>query len=156
MGAERNSMKNNLPQRKNIRLREYDYSSEGVYFITICIRNRIELLGNIKDNNISLTREGFIAKNNIKHIEKIFNNVKVDDYVIMPNHIHIIISINEPNEVTLSRIIKQYKGAVTKQIGHSIWQKLYYEHIIRNEKEYYTIKEYIQNNIINWKKDKYF
>ena len=67
-----------------------------------------------------------------------------------------IISINEQNGVTLSRVLKQYKGAVTKQIGYSIWKKSYYEHIIRNEKEYYKIKEYIKNNIINWRKNKYF
>ena len=74
----------------------------------------------------------------------------------MPNHIHMIISMDNENYANLSRIIKQYKGSVTKQIGHSIWQKSYYEHIIRYEKEYYNIKEYIQNNIVNWKHDKYF
>ena len=74
----------------------------------------------------------------------------------MPNHIHIIITINNNNSINIARIIKQYKGSVTKKIGYSIWQKSYYEHIIRDEKEYYNIKEYIQNNIINWEKDKYF
>ena len=74
----------------------------------------------------------------------------------MPNHLHIIISKNEQNVLTISRILKQYKGTVTKQIGYPIWQKSYYEHVIRNELEYYKIKEYIQNNILNWKEDKYF
>ena len=80
----------------------------------------------------------------------------MDAYVIMPNHIHAIISIEEAQTITISRIINQYKGIVTKQLGYSIWQKSYYDHIIRNEKEYYKIIEYIQNNIINWEKDKYF
>ena len=66
-----------------------------------------------------------------------------------------IIKVNE-NNLSISTIIKQYKMAVSKKLGYSIWQKSYYDHIIRNEKEYYMIKEYIQNNIINWKKDKYF
>ena len=149
-------MKNNLPQRKNIRLKYYDYSTEGLYFVTICIKDRVEILGKIKDNNIRLTKEGSIAKNNIRNIDKIFEGVLIDEYIIMPNHIHMIISLDGQNEVTLSRIVKQYKGVVTKQIGFSIWQKLYYENVIRNEKEYYIIKEYIQNNVINWEKDKYF
>ena len=146
-------MKKNLPQRKNIRLKYYDYSTPGLYFVTICIKNRREILGHIKYNDIKLTKEGYIARKNIK---KIFEGITIDEYVIMPNHIHMLISLDGQNEVTLSRIIKQYKGVVTKQIGYSIWQKLYYEHVIRNEKEYYIVKEYIRNNIINWEKDKYF
>ncbi len=150
-------MKKDLPERKNIRLKYYDYSNVGLYFITICTKNRIELLGTIKDGNyIKLTEEGIIVEKSIKTIEKIFSNVIVDEYIVMPNHIHIIIAINNKNGVSISRIIKQYKMYVSKRIGYSIWQKLFYEHIIRNEKEYYNIKEYIKNNIINWKTDRYF
>ena len=149
-------MKNNLPQRKNIRLKYYDYSTAGLYFVTICIKNRREILGKIKDNYIKLTKEGYIVRKNIINIEKIFEGIIIDEYVIMPNHIHMLIELDGQNGVTLSRIINQYKGVVTKQIGYSIWQKLYYEHVIRNEKEYYIIKEYIKNNVISWEKDKYF
>lgn len=74
----------------------------------------------------------------------------------MPNHILMIIQITKNNKVPISRIIKQYKMYVSKKVGYSIQQKLFYEHIIRNEKEYYKIKNYIQNNVVNWKKDKYF
>ena len=74
----------------------------------------------------------------------------------MPNHVHIMLIIKNKTENSLSRIIKQYKISVSKQIGYSIWQKSFYEHIIRNEMEYIKIKEYIQNNIANWKEDKYF
>ena len=155
-GAERRIMNNKMPIRKQLRLEDYDYSQQGTYFITICVKNRLEILGNINDNEINLAKEGIIAKSYIETIEKVFEGIILDEYVIMPNHIHAIISIVKQNKVTLSRIINQYKGAVTKQIGYSIWQKSYYEHIIRNEKEYYKIKEYIQNNIINWKQDEYF
>lgn len=149
-------MKDILPIRKKLRLKHYDYSKQGLYFITICIKNRVEILGNINDNQIELTKEGIVVQNHIEYIAKKYRNVRVDKYIVMPNHIHMIISIDIENSVNLSRIIKQYKGSVTKQIGYSIWQKSYYEHIIRDEKEYYKIKEYIQNNIINWKIDKYF
>lgn len=74
----------------------------------------------------------------------------------MPNHIHAIISIDGTTGISVSRIINQYKGMITRQLGYSIWQKSYYDHIVRNEKEYYKIKKYIQTNIINWEQDKYF
>ena len=153
MGAERNRMKENLPRRKNIRLKYYDYSEEGMYFITICTRNRIKLFGEIETKEIKLTKVGKIVEKSIINLEKIYNNITIDEYIVMPNHIHIIIIINEKNNLTISRIINQYKGRITKTIGYPIWQKLFYEHIIRNESEYYKIKQYIQNNIVNWKND---
>ena len=144
-------MKENLPRRKNIRLKYYDYSEEGMYFITICTRNRIKLFGEIETKEIKLTKVGKIVEKSIINLEKIYNNITIDEYIVMPNHIHIIIIINEKNNLTISRIINQYKGRITKTIGYPIWQKLFYEHIIRNESEYYKIKQYIQNNIVNWK-----
>ena len=154
MGAERKTMKENLPKRKNIRLKEYDYSNEGMYFITICTKNRIKLFGEIiETNQMKLTEIGKTVEKSIKILEQIYHNITIDEYVVMPNHIHMIIIINEKNDLTISRIINQYKGRITKKIGCSIWQKLFYEHIIRNEKEYIQIKEYIQNNIANWKED---
>jgi len=78
----------------------------------------------------------------------------------MPNHIHFIIELSDgaPRTAppTVPKIINAYKSIVSKEIGYSIWQRNYYEHVIRNEKEYYEIKNYIQNNIINWEMDKYF
>ena len=88
-------MKEHLPRRKNIRLKDYDYSKEGMYFITICIKNRIELLGKITNNAIKLTKEGVIVEENIKMIEEIYSNIKIDEYIVMPNHIHIILLINK-------------------------------------------------------------
>lgn len=149
-------MKENLPRRKNIRLKYYDYSKEGMYFITICIKNRIEILGKITNDNMNLTKEGTIVEDNIRKISEIYSNIKIDEYIIMPNHIHMLLLIDKKSVVTISRVIKQYKESITKRLGYRIFQKLYYEHIIRNEKEYLKIKEYIQNNIMNWKQDRYF
>ena len=144
-------------KRKNIRLKDYDYSQEGMYFITICTENRIEILGKIKNEScIKLTKQGTIVRDYIKKIEEIYKNTIIDEYVVMPNHILMNIQITKNNKVPISRIIKQYKMYVSKKVGYSIQQKLFYEHIIRNEKEYYKIKNYIQNNVVNWKKDKYF
>ena len=149
-------MEKNLPQRKNIRLKNYNYATLGMYFITICIQDRIEILGKIRDKKIKLTEQGIIAQNYLESIEVVYDGIKIDEYIIMPNHIHMIIEINSQTGISVPRIIKQYKEIVTKQIGYSIWQKSYYEHVIRNEKEYYKIKQYIQNNVINWEEDKYF
>ena len=157
MGAERRIMENKLPTRKRLRIIEYDYSKEGMYFITICIKNRLELLGEIKNiNYMELTQEGIIVKESIKQIEKRYINVEIDEYVIMPNHIQMILAVKNKTKVTISRMIKQYKAYVSKKVVYAIWQKSFYEHIIRNEKEYIKIKDYIKNNIRNWKEDRYF
>lgn len=149
-------MKENLPVRKRIRLQGYDYSEGNMYFITICVKDRLEMLGEIIEDNIKLTKEGNIVKQNINKIEQIYKNTIIDEYVIMPNHIHILLLINYKSSVTISKIIKHFKTNITREIEYSIWQKSFYEHIIRNEKEYLKIKEYIKNNVINWRKDKYF
>ncbi len=149
-------MNKNLPTRKKIRLDNYDYSEENMYFITICVKDRIEILGKIKNDNMVLTKKGNIVKQNVHKLENLYNNILIDEYVIMPNHLHILLLINYKNGVTISRIIKHLKSNITREIGTLIWQKSFYEHIVRNKREYLKIKEYINNNIVNWRKDKYF
>ena len=142
--------------RKKIRLEDYNYSNVGMYFITICTKNRYPILGKINECDIELTKDGVISKKNLKNIEYVFNNISINEYIIMPNHIHMIIEIKEEQEeVSINKIIKKFKSSVSCELGYSIWQKSYYDHIIRNEKEFYAIKQYIQNNVINWKNDKY-
>lgn len=142
--------------RKKIRLEDYNYSNVGMYFITICTKNRYPILGKINECDIELTKDGVISKKNLKNIEYVFNNISINEYIIMPNHIHMIIEIKEEQEeVSINKIIKKFKSSVSRELGYSIWQKSYYDHIIRNEKEFYDIKQYIQNNVINWKNDKY-
>lgn len=151
--------------RKNIRLKEYDYSKQGYYFITICTKNRENILSKIQQQQCrgehcssisTVTKEGAIVEKYLKKIEEIYNNIAVDEYIIMPNHIHMIFIINNKALNSVSKIIQQFKGAVTKELKYSIWQKLFYEHIMRNEKEYIKIKEYIINNPDNWKEDMYY
>ena len=147
--------------RKVIRLKEYDYSKQGYYFITICTKNRRKILAKIQNCrgehcSSLLTKEGRIIEKYLKKIEEIYINVLLDEYIIMPNHIHIILIIKNKGEISISKIIQQFKGKITKELKYSIWQKLFYEHIIRNEKEYLKIKEYIINNPLNWEKDMYY
>lgn len=159
-----------IHHRKSIRLKYYNYSREGAYFITICIKNRLNLLGNITNAKIELNNYGRTVEKEIIETNKIRKNVKINEYIIMPNHVHLIIEISEtlnyeqgvcntPLQTpakTIGAIIKGIKSATSRQIGYSIWQRNYYEHIIRNEKEYYKIVEYIQNNPLKWEEDEYF
>lgn len=152
-----------LPKRKNIRLHNYNYSSNGAYFITICIKNKENLLWkNVGANcvrpldQLPLSKIGIVIENEIYKLNTVYENIKVDKYQIMPNHIHLIIFIYEDSNgrtqfaPTISRIIKQFKGSITKQIGFSIWQKSFYDRIIRNEKEYQSVWNYINNNPLKY------
>lgn len=152
-----------LPKRKNIRLNDYNYSSNGTYFITICTKNKENLLWkNVGANcvrpldQLPLSKIGIVIENEIYKLNTVYENIKVDKYQIMPNHIHLIIFIYEDSNgrtqfaPTISRIIKQFKGSITKQIGFSIWQKSFYDRIIRNEKEYQSVWNYIHNNPLKY------
>ena len=140
--------------RKEYRLKTYDYSSEGKYFVTICTKGRENVFWetiDIKENEeYQLSREGDVVKKAIENIPAVYENTAIDKFVVMPDHIHIIISLSNKKDKTISTIINQLKGYITKQIGFSCWQKLFYDRIIRDEEEYWNICQYIDNNPINW------
>ncbi len=146
-----------LPKRKSIRLKDYDYSQNGVYFVTICVQKKECLLGTIVGAVIGrpivqLNEYGEITKTAVEQILLHYEKVVLDKYVIMPNHIHLILSISNTNDgrpltaPTLSWIVNQLKGTISKKIGFSIFQKSFHDHIIRDEKEYQKIWEYIDTN----------
>jgi len=156
----------NLPKRKLPRLAKYNYANEGYYFITICTHDRLHLFGDI--NN--LNEIGVIAEKELTNIPTHFENVKIDKYVIMPNHIHCILSIindseTEPAERSrpfpTSTIVGLYKSGVSK-IVHAkypditLWQKSYHDHIIRGEADYQKIWQYIDENRLKWQEDEYY
>ena len=143
-------------KRKNPRLKDYDYTLGGYYFITICTADKKHYFGKIVEDKIQLSEIGKLAYNNIENLEKIYNVIKIDKFVVMPNHIHMILIIDKETDLTLSRIIKQYKEWITKTIMKPIWQKSYYDHIIRNEKDFYRIWKYIDENELKWSLDKYY
>lgn len=157
-----------LPKRKNVRLKKYDYSSAGVYFITICTKDRKALFWDIvgatsgRPKKYELSEYGKLVDNAIHKIEQHYSNIKIDKYVIMPNHIHLLLSINgdiygRPMvSPTVSRIINQMKGYVSKQAGYSIWQKSFIDHIIRNERDYIEHYTYIENNPVRWEDDELY
>lgn len=148
-----------LPRRKPNRLMGYDYAACGAYFITICTKDRWQWFWNVGARiarphvpQYELSEYGVIVDRAIQNIPIHYSMLSVDKYVIMPDHLHMILTIQEypSSSPTISTVINQMKGFVTKQIGFSIWQKLFYDHIIRNEKEYQMIWEYIDSNPIQW------
>jgi REP element-mobilizing transposase RayT len=154
-----------LPIRKNIRLRDYDYSQGGVYFITICTKNKNPILW---DSNVGttigrppLSIQGQIVDNAVNGIQTIYPSAEIDKYVIMPNHVHLLIRLfdNDWQATTvtkISMIIQNFKGYVCKQIGAKIWQARFYDHIIRNEQDYLACWKYIDENPLKWQDDELF
>ncbi len=167
-----------INHRRSFRLREYDYSQPGAYFITICTHNREYLFGNVVDGKMVLNEFGKIVEQCWLETEKMRNGVIVDAFVIMPNHLHGIIVItddyvgaycNTPLRVfrspskTIGAIVRGFKSASTKRInqirqtpGFPVWQRNYYEHIIRNEIELNRIRKYIIDNPLKWELDRFF
>lgn len=158
-------MKIQKRHRKPNRLKDYDYSNNGSYFLTICSCKRQYLFWE-KDSALypfqaqKLSRIGNIVESGILNIDKHYTNVHIDNYVIMPNHVHLILTIQngiEKNDsvyaTDVSNVIKQFKGYASKRAGAIIWQKSYHDHVIRNEKDYLKIWEYIENNPYRWKED---
>lgn len=156
-----------LPKRKQIRLKNYDYSSCSAYFVTICVVNRNALLWNvgadiIRPHEPLLSQYGKTVETAIKAIPLHYDHVVVDNYVIMPDHVHMIVFV-APNEngriisaPTLSVIIGSMKRWVSKQIGFPIWQKSFNDHIIRDEREYQKIWEYIDTNPLKLEDDCFY
>ena len=161
---------NDLPKRKQIRIEDYDYSTPGAYFITVCTANREKIFWSdcrgelCSPANVPLSDIGIIVNSEIQKLGSVYDAVQVDKYCIMPEHIHLIISINTGESErtrrgelrspvsapTISRVIKQFKGSITKQVGRPIWQKSFYDHGIRNQQDYDEIWQYIENNPLKY------
>ena len=176
---------NHLPQRKPNRLQGFDYCMPTAYFVTICVKDRQCLLGAIKGTIVgasiarppthTLTNAGKIVDAAIQAIPQHYPSVQVDKYVIMPNHIHMILRIctaesgramlapttvsssdSDVPSVSVSKIIQHMKGVVTKSLGYSLWQKSFHDHIIRTEEGYREIWDYIDANPFRWTEDCFF
>lgn len=157
-----------LPKRKSIRLNGYDYSSCGAYFITLCTKDKKKLFWNsvgancVRPNEAQLSEIGKLVDFEINKISSIYNAVLIDKYVVMPNHIHMIVMIQSDEygrpqvAPTVSRIVKQFKGSISKQIGFPVFQRSYHDHIIRNQSDYDEIWQYIGENPLKWQSDCYY
>ncbi|MFC1709350.1 transposase [Candidatus Omnitrophota bacterium] len=172
-----------LSKRKRNRLTDYDYSKEGLYFVTVCSKDRKNIFATMKNNvgtglapvRIELTKIGQIIDKNWRDITNRYNNINIDEFIIMPNHIHGIVIINKRDGVlsradarpapTISNILCSFKSKSSVEylkyikqndlnISGKIWQRSFYDHIIRNERSLQEIREYVNNNPLNWDTDK--
>ena len=161
--------------RHSLRIKSYNYSLPGAYFITICTYRKENILGYITDGKMEINVLGKIIVSEWLKTFQIRKNIQLDEYIVMPNHFHGIIILTENKGVlqyaptnrfhspsqSIGSIVRGFKSAVTRGIKrmdcpffYSVWQRNYYEHIIRNERELNRIREYIQNNPLRWQYDR--
>ena len=179
-----------LPKRKPTRLNGYDYSQRGAYFITVCTHNKKCILGNIVGQGLApaavpsrnltshpvgqglapaemiLSQYGKIAKEQLSELENRYKTIKINKYVIMPNHIHLIVFSDNTAGAspcpTISDVICSFKSLTTRMCNklnnkpQKIFQTSFHDHIIRGERDYREIWEYIDTNVIKWKKDCFY
>ena len=151
--AERSFMEKRYPTRKDIRLTGFNYSNSASYFITICTADRKNLFWAEKKDG-TLSQMGKAADREIRELPERFILIKVDKYVIMPDHIHLILTLigpmpgSEEKTPSIQNIIGSFKARMSNHFGrgNTIWQKRFYDHVIRNEREYSEIWEYIEYN----------
>ena len=145
------------PQRKHLRIPGYDYSQTNYYYVTICTKEKQCLFG-MPDAPTAL---GKLAKEEMEELSQHYDDVLVDQFVIMPNHIHAIFTIGcnrEGKNPSLSQVVSCYKAGVSRkaQMGTTLWQKSFYDEVIRNEAHYLSAWNYIDGNPSKWNEDKYF
>lgn len=162
------------PGRKNLRLNGHDYNKTGAYFITLCTKDRQALLGRIVGAahpggpvpQLSVT--GKMVQQYIDGITAAYPSAQIEKYVIMPNHLHLILRVNDgavrcegrdarcAAPMAVSRVIGTLKSLTTRKFGVTLWQRSFYDHIIRDEADYQTKWEYIDTNPARWAEDEYF
>ncbi len=155
--------------RKPLRLDLWDYSQPAIYHITVCIADRTDRLATIRDNSVEITPAGAMVQDHLLSLPDRFDEVDIDSFVIMPNHVHFIIEMNlesfdEPG-LDLARPIQAFKSLTTRDYGVGVrnlgwrpyqgvlWQKRYFETIMRNENWLERHRNYIANNPSHWQQD---
>ena len=166
--------------RQSIRLKNYNYSKSGAYFVTITVDSEGETFGKIKEGRVELNRAGELVKKEWMDLPRKFINVKLDKFVIMPDHFHGIVILDNKKEGlinqaptrkkdwilikdkndTLGKIIRAFKAKTAKLIHDNgskdfKWHRNYYDHIVRDEKDFFAVKNYIRNNPSNWEIEKH-
>ena len=157
-----------LPKRKPTRLKDYDYSQNGYYFVTICSHNKKCIFSNIVGGGAldapqnKLTKYGKIVEKYILSTNNI-PEIVVDKYVIMPNHIHLILIVENgtskapsPTNNAISHAVSTMKRFVNKEVGQNVFQRSFHDHIIRGEQDYLKIWNYIDTNPHKWSEDCFY
>ena len=159
-----------IHRRRSIRLKGYDYTQSGAYFVTVVTQNRITLFGEITDGKMLLNGTGQSVADAWEWLADQYPYVTLDEYVVMPNHLHGIIVVSNDDQggsrtaptrrKSLGRLVAAFKTVSTKQFnlahgtpGQMLWQRNFYEHVIRNDEEMERVREYIAFNPMHWETD---
>ena len=162
-----------FPKRKPTRLKNFDYNTMGAYFITLCTEGRQQILSRIvgvdvlgDPKNVELLPHGIVADKYIKQMNEFYKNITVDQYVIMPNHIHLLLFVREdgsprtstPTKQTsfVSHFVSTFKRFCNKEYGENVWQRGFHDHIVRGREDYEEIVKYIYENPIRWYYDELY
>ena len=154
-----------LPKRKPTRLKDYDYLQNGAYFVTVCTHNKKCILSKIVREGLcalpqnTLTPIGIEVEKSIQYINDNYSGVEVTKYVIMPNHIHLIVVLDNTGgrgDPPLQNVIGNLKSYTTNKFDDCLWQRSFHDHIIRGEDDYRKIWEYIDTNVIRWEEDCFY
>ena len=149
------------PVRKSTRIPHYDYSKDNYYFVTICTHEKKCIFGTVK----MLSRYGKIAADSVREIPLHYSGVKIDKFIVMPNHIHMIVIIGCDNtsetKPDLGQVIGSFKSGVTRKIHETapderIWQRSFHDHVIRSRKDYEKIWSYVDTNPMRWEQDCFY
>lgn len=154
-----------LPKRKNIRLVNFDYSSRGYYFLTVVTRHRLELFGQIDNGQMMMNDAGRMVEDCYEMIAEEFPDVECMDQAVMPNHFHCLLRLTDKGVTHVAAVMRWWKSITTNRYIHgvkeqgwppfaqSLWQGRYYDHIIRDQRDFDMIRNYIQENPQRWDKD---
>ena len=168
-----NSVNSRPGTTRRVRLKDYDYSTPGYYFITICTHDRHHYFGSITNDQMIHSSAGLMVNAAITECEDRFQSVSIDTHIVMPNHIHILIGLairleDEPGIDNLIDVIhwikstthQRYRAGVRRQRWNSyngaVWQEGYHDHIVRNERELGEIRAYVMTNVERWDKDTFY
>ena len=154
-----------MTSRKIMRMRHFDYSSQGAYFVTIVTNNRLNLFGDIVNEEMVLNEAGRMVAQEYEALEQNFTGMGCMDYVVMPNHFHCLIYLDKDNGPTLPQIMDQFKSITThkyivgvkeqgwRRFEQKLWQRTYWDDIIFNDRQFEMVQRYIYLNPSRWKKD---
>ncbi len=160
-----------LPNRKLNRIPAFDYNQQGAYFITLCTQDRRKILSHITvgaglpacppEPQVELLPSGIIVDRYIRQMDQFYRHISVEKYIIMPDHVHLLLIIHgqagrpaptkeNDRNTEVSKFIGTLKRFCNKEYGKNIWQRSYYDHVIRNQRDYNEVWEYIENNPRKW------
>jgi len=149
---------NDFPRRKSTRIPGYDYATSGAYHVTICVKNRTCMLGEVVGTEVDHSKIGQIIDKECRKIPTRHAHVEIDTFIVMPNHVHMLVLLTEDGSEALGELVRAFKARCTRKIHTEIderfaWQRGYHERIVRDERHMNAVRKYIEENPAKWDED---